>query len=474
METNFERFCPLSESDLEKIHSKTVDILTNTGMRVESESARKIFHDHGLRVDGQTVYFTESAINEAVEKAPQCFTIIARNPRHNLEVGGDKFAFGPSGISPFFMEPSGVQRAATKADCIDYLKLAQSCDLIAFNRQAVLASDVPQEDNHFWHLLAEIKYTDKPCQIYDENSLRLACMAFGITPQRMKEDAQKGIHYALGGINPVSPLFLTADQSDRLLLLAEHGIPVVVAAMPAAGMSAPCTLPGLLIAQNCENLGTIVLSQLSRPGAPVIYGAIGTVTHMKTGGAPIGAPETRIIERASAQIARYYRLPSRGDCGLTDSLDTDFQAGAESALQFYNTVNSGLNLLPGIGELGSWLHASLEKFVLDCEIAGYVQRMCRPLEFTEENMAADLIKKVGTAGSYISEMHTFKHFRDEFYEPSVFQRTVYDRWEQEGRIDLKERARKKARELLENYEKPDIDPQLEKDLEKFVERRLGD
>lgn len=473
METNFERMCPLSESDLEKVHSKTVEILTSTGMRVESEKVLEIFRQKGFRVDNHTVYFTEKSIEQAVEAAPECFTIRARNLKNNLKVGGVNFAFAPTGIAPFFMEASGAQRAATSADCINFLKLAQSFDVIGYNRQAVLAADIPQEGNSLWHLLGEIKYTDKPCQIYDEYCLQLVCTAFGITPRKMKEDGEQGIHYALGGVNPVSPLFLTAEQSDRLLLLAEHKVPVVIASMPTAGMSAPCTLPGLLIAQNCENLGSIVLSQLVSPGAPVIYGTIGTITHMKTGSAPIGAPETRILERASAQIARFYRLPSRGDCGLTDSLDADFQAGVESALQFYNTVSCGINLLPGIGELGSWLHGSLEKFVLDCEIAGYVQRMIRPLEFTEENMACDLIKKVGSLGSYICEMHTFKHFRDEFYEPIVFQRTVYERWEQEGRKDLKERARDRVQALLENYEKPDIDPELERDLEKYVKRCLG-
>lgn len=473
METNFERFCPLSERDLESVHTKTVDILTNTGMLVESERARNVFQQHGLPVDGRTVLFTEKVIEEAVESAPESFTIRARNPKNNLRVGGDSFALGPTGIAPFFMEPNGVQRPAVKGDCINFLKLSQSSELISFNRQAVLAADVPQEDNHFWHLLEELKYTDKPCQVYDENSLQLVAMAFGITPNKMKEDAQKGIHYALGGINPVSPLFLTADQSDLVILLAEHGVPFVIAAMPAAGMSAPCTLPGVLITQNAENLGTLVLSQLLNPGAPVIYGAIGTITHMKTGGTPIGAPEARLLERASAQIARFYKLPSRGDCGLTDSFVADFQAGAESALQFYNTVSCGLNLLPGIGELGSWLSASLEKFVLDCEIAGYVMRMIRPLEFTEENMAVDLIKKVGPSGSYIGEMHTFQHFRAEFYEPVLFQRTVYDRWVQDGKKDITERAEAQVRELLENYEKPDIDPQLEKDLESFAEDAMG-
>ena len=469
MNTDFDRMKPLTEGDIQNIHAKTVDVLVNTGLWVESAKAREIFKKHGLKVDGEMVYFTEKVIEDAIKACPEKFLIKARNPKFDLEVGGESFAFAPSGGSPLIMDFSGEQRRATTEDCINFLKLTQHFDVLRFNRAVVSPSDIPSDNVPLWQLVSAIKYTDKPLNVGDEVTLKLLCIVFGITRDKIKEDAQNNIYYALGGINPVSPLSLTALQSDRLIFMAENYIPNIIATMPTAGMSAPCTIPGLLITQNCENLGPIVLSQLVNPGAPVIYGTIGTITDMKTGGAPIGVPEARIIEKASAQIARYYGIPTRGDCGLTDSLCCDFQAGVESALQFYNVIRCGIHLIPGCGELGSWMHGSLEKLLLDCEVAEYVIRIMKPLEINEETMSVDVIKKVGPRGTYITELHTLKNFRKEFYKPFVFTRIDYDKWESEGKLEVKDRAHAKVQDILKNYERPVLDRQLEKDIDKFVE-----
>ncbi|NLA12116.1 MAG: hypothetical protein GX883_08325 [Firmicutes bacterium] len=469
MTTDFDRMKPLTAADIQNIHAKTVDVLVGTGLWVESAAAREIYQKHGLKVDGEIVYFNEKVIEDAIKSAPEKFTVKARNPEFDLVVGGDSYAFAPSGGSPLFMEFSGEQRRATKEDCIDFLKITQYFDVLRFNRAVVSPSDIPSDNVSLWQLVSALKYTDKSVNAGDELTLELLLIAFGIDMDKLREDGRKGIYYGLGGINPVSPLSLTALQSDRLIFMAENYIPNIVATMPTAGMSAPCTIPGLLVTQNCENLGPIILSQLVNPGAPVIYGTIGTITDMKTGGAPIGVPEARIIEKASAQIARSYGIPTRGDCGLTDSLCCDFQAGVESALQFYNVIRSGIHLIPGCGELGSWMHGSLEKLVLDCEVAEYVTRIVRPLEVNEETMAVDVIEKVGPRGSYLTELHTLKNFRKEFYHPFLFNRGNYDNWAKEGRLEAKDRAHAKVEDILKNYERPALDRSLEKDIDKYVE-----
>ncbi len=474
MNTEFDRIKPLTAADIQNIHAKTVDVLVGTGLWVESARAREIYQKHGLKVDGGIVYFNEKVIEDAIKSAPEKFTVKARNPEFDLVIGGDNFAFGPQG-GPFFMEFSGLQRKALRSDCIKFLKLIQHFDVIRFVRgSGVTPTDIPYDNVQLWQLANAIKHSDKPLStgplsVGGEAALSILCMVFGITRDKLKEDASKNIYYAMGGINPVSPLSLTALQSDGLIFMAENNIPNVIATMPSAGMSGPCTIPGLLITQNCENLGSIVLSQLVNPGAPVLYGTIATITDMKTAGAPVGAPEARIIEKASAQLARYYGIPTRGDGGLTEALSCDFQAGVESALQFINVIRCGIHLIPACGELGSWMHGSLEKMVLDCEVAEYVTRIVRPLEVNEETMAVDVIEKVGPRGSYLTELHTLKNFRKEFYHPFLFNRGNYDNWAKEGRLEAKDKAHAKVEDILKNYERPALDRSLEKDIDKFVE-----
>lgn len=469
MNMGYDRLSPLTAADLEMIHQKTLDILTNTGMSFESEKARAIFKKHGFRVEGDIVYYSEQAIEKALKIIPKEFKILARNPKHTMHVTLDSMHFHPGGGSPFVTDHLGVRRNAAPADVDNFQKMIQHFDHIECTRPIVQPSTgIPAQNAYMYCTYSALKHMDKVMALF-EDGVDMMCIVYGITKNKIREDAQKSIHYGLSVISVTSPLELTVMQSDRLIEQAgQYGTPLVIAPMPAAGTTAPCTIPGFLIQQNCENIGTIVLAQLVNPGNPVFYGVMGSGTDFKIGSAVYGGPETRMMEFAGAQIARFYGLPCRGNGGLTDSHISDFHAGAEAAIHYYNVARAGVNLIPGAGHLGSFLEQSLEKFVLDCEIMGYVKRILRPLEFTEENMAVDVIKKVGPKGQYLSEEHTFNHFREEYYDPIVFSRTSYNVWAEQGKKDAGEKAHEKVVEILENYQRPDMDPAIERDLDKYV------
>lgn len=470
MKNSLDRLQPLPLDQIKLIHAKSVEILEDTGMWFPSERARKIFKQHGFEVEGEIVYFTENDIENALETVPSKFVVLARNPKKNLEIGGEKFAFSNNAGAPFILDFDGTIRKSTSKDYHDFLKINQSLDDIDYNREMVSASgDVHPENTLLYELLWQIKLTDKPVNCVFGDGVGLLSILFGISKEKMKEDAQKGICYAIGNVNPRSPLSLAESQSDRVIDTCSYGVAVCISPMPMAGLTGPCTLPGLLISQNCEVLGTLVLSQLVNPGCPVVYGCIGTITNMKNVIAPTSAPEVGIIEYASSQLANYYGIPTRGDVGVSDANCVDFQAGVESAFHFVNAIRSGIHLMPGLGSLGSRGIGSFEKLVLDAEIAGYVRRLLKPLEFTEETMAVDVIKKVGHKGNFINEQHTFKHYRTEFHEPLVSPREVYKIWEERGKKEVKEKAREKVLEILKNYERPDLDKSIEKDLDKYVE-----
>lgn len=471
MNSDFDRLLPLSVDDLKNIHEKTVEVLTETGMYFELEEARDVFKRHGFKVEGDIVYYTEKAIEEALKTVPSGFTVLARNPNHNMYIKEGSFHFAPGGGSPFVTDSNGVRRNATPKDYDNFQKLIQTFDAIECTRPIVIPSaEIPAENAYMYTTYSALKHMDKVPSIY-EDGMKMVCIAYGITEDTVKKHATEGKYYGLSVISVTSPLELTERQCRRLLNQAgNYGTPLVVAPMPAAGATAPCTLPGMLIQQNCENIGVIVLSQLVNPGNPVFYGCMGSGVDMRTGSAVYGAPEARVIEYASAQIARFYGIPSRGNGGMTDSHSVDFTAGAESMMHYYNVVRCGINLIPGAGHMGSFLEQSFEKFILDCEIMGFIKRVIKPLEFTEEKMAVDVIKKVGAKGQYLTEEHTFKHFKDEFYNPFIFTRSSYDVWKIEGKKEAKDRAREKYLSILENYQKPPIDPSIEKDLDKYVEK----
>ncbi|NLA12382.1 MAG: hypothetical protein GX883_09730, partial [Firmicutes bacterium] len=407
----FDRLQPLSARDLNKIHCATVDILREVGMAFDSEKALDIFKKHGFKVDGKVVHFTEKAIEESLETIGREFTVLSRNPEHNVVMNRETYAVGLGRSAPFLIDYDGTRRSPVTEDFLNVMKIGQSLDAIKHCGPLIYPTEVPRDTVAMYMQYLTLKYTDKIVNANPDYGVDMLCIVFGITKEKMKEQAEKGLVYGFGGLNPTSPLVVGDSQCHSLLGQSEIGIPIVISPMPVASTTAPCTLPGTLILQNCEIMAPLVLSQLINPGTAVLYGTISSVADMKTFSAIYGSPEVRLIENASVQIAQFYDMLSRGDVGLTDAITCDFQAGAESMFQFLNTIRSGINYLPGCGHLGSFLEGSLEKIVLDAEIAEYAERFFTPLEFNEDTMAVDLIKKVGIQGQFMTEPHTLEHFR---------------------------------------------------------------
>jgi trimethylamine--corrinoid protein Co-methyltransferase len=305
------------------------------------------------------------------------------------------------------------------------------------------------------------------------DELDIVRMGYGVTRETMQKDAEKNISYGQSSINVISPLALGPEQCRHMLEFVRHGVVFNLAPMPSGGTTAPITLAGEIIQQNCENLAPLVLCQLLRPGMPILYGTIGSHTDMRTMATIFGSPETRIIEYASAQLARHYNMLSRGDVGIVDAPLSDFQAGAESMFQFVNAARAGINFLPGMGHLGSFMGGSFAKLMLDSELAAYTKRYLKPVDFTEDTMVTDLIAKVGPRGQYISEAHTLKHCRSEYLFPSIFQRISYDAWGKKGAPTALEIADKQANTLVEQYEQPAIGSDLAKDLNIYMQKTYG-
>jgi trimethylamine---corrinoid protein Co-methyltransferase len=469
MERTYDRLQPLKKEQIELIHKKSVEILEKTGFWFDSERARNIFRKHGIKVDGNIVYFKEKDIENALKTVPSEFTIRARNPKNDMKVGGENFSFSNNAGAPFIVDYDGTMRISSSEDFLNFLKLNQQLEAIDYTREMVSTTlDVPAQCTLLYELLWELKLTDKPVNCVFGTGAGLLALAFGIDKKKMNEDSQKGITCGIGNYNPRSPLTLENSQCDRCIDLAEWGIAACISPMPMGGMTGPITLPGLIVLQNTEILAPLVLSQLASPGAPVIYGILATVTDMKTTVAPTAAPEVGIVMRACTLMAKFYGLPTRGDVGLSDSCCVDYQAGAETAYHVVNAIRCGVNLLPGLGSLQSRGIGSFEKLVLDAEIVEQIKRMLKPLEFNEENLALELIMSVGQKGNYLTQLHTLRNFRKELYVPAIFTRQTYNSWEKNGMQDSHVRAHEKVTEMLEGYKKPELGKALEKDMDAYA------
>ncbi|MCK4768040.1 MAG: trimethylamine methyltransferase family protein [Desulfobacula sp.] len=468
----YDRMQELNTQDMGKIHDAAMDLLKNTGVSFTEEEALEIFKANGHRVEGATVFFEESDIQKALKTAPRRFTVHARNPEKSVEIGEDDFVFLPGYGAPFVMDAQGNQRQATMEDYDNFCKLIQTSPYIDMNGwMMVEPADMPHETVHLDMNLSNMLLCDKPFMgspVSRQGALDGIEMA-GILWGGKENIMDKTVSVSL--INSLSPLQFSDEMAGALIELSRHNQACVIASLIMAGASGPVTLDGVLALQNAEIMAGITLSQLVRPGVPVIYGSSSSAMDMKTGALSIGAPELSKNIHLVAQMARFYNLPSRSGGGLTDAMCADAQAGAESALALSTAARSGINfILHSCGILGSYIAMSFEKFLIDEEVCGMVRSMIRPLAITDESIDIDVIKEVGIGGQYLTHPKTFQLCRTEFFMPTLMSRKNPDAWAKDGKKHIDQIAEDKVAQRLASYEKPDIDPEIEKQLTEYVEK----
>jgi trimethylamine--corrinoid protein Co-methyltransferase len=469
----YDRMPTLTQEQMTKIHDASMNILCDVGVAFNEEESLDIFKKNGCKVDGKTVFFSENEVRGALESAPQRFTLAARNPAKSVQLGDDDFAFVPGYGAPFIISSDGRKRNATMQDYDNFCKLVQTSKYIDMNGfMMVEPSDIPPQTAHLDMLLSSIVLCDKPfmgspvSREGARDTIEMAGLVWG------GKDKIKDTPVTVSLINSLSPLQFSEEMAGALIEMARYGQACVLASLAMAGASGPVELAGILAMQNAEILAGLTLAQLVRPGVPIIYGSTSSPMDMRTGGLSIGAPELSMIVSCTAQMARFYHLPSRSGGGLTDANFPDAQAGIESAMALITAVRNGINfILHACGILGAYVAMSYEKFIIDEELCGMLKKLIESIEISDASLDLATIKEVGIGGNYLTQPKTFELCRTAFFLPELMTVQDYDGWRSAGGKRADERASDVLNKRLANYEKPDIDPAIESELSEYVTRR---
>ncbi len=459
----------IDQTSLDNFHQYSLDILEETGIRFPSDKALAVFKHHGFRVDGDRVYFGDKDIQIAMDGVPEAFTLEARNPSRNIRIGGSNYVMAPGYGPPFIIAADGTKRDATRADVETFCKLVQTSKYLDFN-SAIVAQpkDVPPQTAHLDILLAAITLTDKPLMgssISEDaanDSMKLAEMIWG--------SLDRPVMLAL--IDSLSPLQYARESAEALMVFAGAGQPAIIHSACTLGLTGPITIAGSLVVSNATTLAGICLAQLINPGTPLVYGLGGSPVDMRTGDYVNASPEdAKHIALASA-MGEYYHMPCRGQGALTESFCLDYQAGMESAIMLTVAALSGIHVgLHNCGTFGSMVAMSFEKFIADEDLCGAVKKLMKPLEITEDALALDLIKEMGTSADYLMQDHTLNRCRTEFFRPELGIRTLHDNWLEMEPREITTRAGLLLEKRLAEYEKPQMEIKLEEALVEYVTRR---
>lgn len=464
----------LTPDQMQEVHEKACQILTEKGMVFEADHTIEVFKAHGFKVEGHTVYITKDDVEKAVAQVPREWTLHGVDPAKNVRIAKDAgLIIHPEGGEVSVQDYKGKRRMPNFRDFEELQMLYQVLENVNIaGYQPVGPLDKPARSRGLWCLYGSWKHADKPVLPPMEPD----------TIQKMEEvmrmyeivhgkDFVYNNYVAWQCLCPNSPWFYSNYACDCIKVYAEHNQPVLIVSAPMSGITSPVFLLSTVVLALAEDLAGLVLAQLIKPGLPVICSASLTYGYMRSASWECASPDTALMLATHVQMQReFYGLPSRAQTGVTSSKTADYQAGMETMQSLLYTALAGVNITSQtVGSLANLLTSSLVKTVLDDELIGHVRWLMKGIDYNEEQFGMEDLMAAEPNADFLTNDSTIEHFRD-FYEPTVSDWTNPDEWEAMGSRDVSERAHDRVQEILAAAPESIISDELDKELVGYIQK----
>ena len=467
-------FKVLSEQEVKKLHSTSLEILNTIGLKIHSEKARKVLEEAGATVDHKTrlVRFPPHLVDESIKRAPRRVIYGARNPKYDLvlEPGGNTYSRPITGAEGYIDLETGKYRLAKMSDVKDWVRLVDALDNISYCTLPY-PSDVDPDTRDFRLMPVALENTEKHIELQPyggeamEVMVELALAVMG----SQEELKRRPILTVLTSI--LSPLQLPEYATDVLFAAGKHGIPVEINSMAIAGGTAPVTVAGVTLVSHTEVLAGIVVAEILNPGAPVVYRPLPMVMDMASGLALEGTVENAMMAAAQVQLIRETcGIPTNMFGQIGDGLITDGQSMIERVFNTLLPALAGANIVSGAGSLEHVYTIDPVQLVIDDEILGMTYRMLRGFEISDDTLGLDALARVGPGGNFLTDKHTLKYFKTEYFRPHIFNWKTREKWQSEGEKDLNENARQRAKTILREHKPSPLAEDIVKELDSIIKR----
>ena len=463
---------PLSQEEILKIDDASMRILENVGVVFRDEIALEDWRKAGADVRGDHVYLDRYLVRELIASIPADFAYSARNPAHNLELGGNKSIFVPMTGAPYVRDLYDERRNPTLDDLATFHKLAHMLPALHSSAHHIVEPmDHPVSHRHLRITHSSMKYSDKTFMGMTtsaknaEDVLDMCAVLFGA-------DFLEDHKVVTGNCNGNSPLVWDATMLGAMRAFNRRNQPVLCSPFVLGGANTPASLAPSVAQLNAEALSALAYTQVVRKGCPAIYGHYLATVSMQSGAPMAGTPEISLMNFMIGQMARYYDVPWRSSNTLGGAKTFDAQAGYESATTLMAVLMAGANYIwhsAGWNEAG--MHCSVAKFVVDAEQCEMGYRMAEGIRWDDFDEALAAIGDVGPGGHYLGHPHTLENFERAFFMPKLFDNNSIEQWIAEGSKDITTRALERAHKLLSDYEEPKLDIAKAEALEDFIARR---
>ena len=463
---------PMTPDQVAKIDAASMDILENVGVQFRDDIALADWKRAGAKVVGDMVYLDRHLVCELIASIPESFTYHARNPANNLPFGKDHAIFVPMTGAPYLRDLDDVRRNPMLEDLANFHKLSHMLPAIHSSAHHIVEPyDHPISQRHLRITYSSMKYSDKTFMGMTtspknaEDVIEMAAILFG-------DDYIDTHPVVTGNCNGNSPLVWDETMLGALRAFCKRNQPILCSPFVLGGANTPASVPATVAQLNAEALSALAYTQVVRKGCPAIYGHYLSTVSMKSGAPMAGTPEISLMNFMIGQMARYYGVPWRTSNTLGGAKTFDAQAGYESAMTLNAVLMAGANYVwhsAGWNEAG--MHCSTAKFIVDAEMCAMGYRMAEGIKWDDFDAALAAVPDVGPGGHYLGHPHTLEHFQKAFFMPEMFDNNSIEQWQAEGGVEINERALKKARAMLNEYEEPKLDAGINEALLDYIARR---
>jgi len=459
----------LSRENCLQIHQASRKILHQTGVQVFHIEGRKLLQEAGAKVENELVKIPPSLIEWALSSAPDSFNLHRRgSDQIMIQLDGDHVYFGPGSDTLHYLDPrDGVRREFQLADIVDCVHICDALPEINFVMSMGVPTDVEADLYYRYQFATMVRHSSKPIVVVCNDLADIEAITAMAAAAAGGMDQLKKYPYFLVYSEPSTPLQHSPEATDKLLFCARHSIPITHSPAPMMGGTAPVTLAGAVALGNAEMLSSLVMHQLTNPGAPFLYGHGVHNMDMKSMISVYGSPEYQLARVMAAEMGRFYGLPVWGYAAHSDSKVLDGQAAADAQFQILMALLAKTNLNHDVGYLEAGLAHSPEYMLLADEIISQSRAFVQGVRLDDETLALDVIDQVGPGGQFITHNHTLTHWR-ELWIPKLFDRQRLDRWEKQGSKTINERLRERTIAIMEDYKPEPLSAEVEQEIESIL------
>ena len=463
----------ISEEGLIKVEQTADKILAQVGIEFRGdEEAIRLFKSAGATGEGERLRFEPGMLRKILKTAPARFTQHARNPAHSTQIGGRNVVMAPAYGSPFVMDMDKGRRYGTLDDFQNFVKLAYASPWLHHSGGTVCEPvDAPVNKRHLDMVYAHMRYSDKAflgsvtSVERAQDSIEMCRILFGV--DRLERDC-----VIMGNVNVNSPLVWDGVTTQVIRAYASANQGSVIVPFILGGAMGPVTNAGAIAQALAESMVGCALTQLVRPGAPVIFGNFLSSTCLRSGSPTFGTPEPALGSLVMGQLARRLNLPLRCSGSFTTSKLPDAQSTRESTLSMLTAVQCGANfILHSAGFLDSLLSMSYEKFVMDSDFCGAMHTYLAGIALDDNALALDAFHEVGPGQHFFGCEHTLANYETAFWESELADNDAFEQWSDNGATDMTQRANQRWKKILNEYEAPPLDESIDEALCAYIDTK---